>query len=120
MSLTYYNELTGWKYTPEDTNIENNYPETRKIKQYTTQNVSNPSWRPPQTTAAGYDPGSGGSPFISVQVPVEVTVPWPEMIKANQDANAEIKLKTAKNVFYSKIYLDKETPGIVNSTKGNV
>ena len=120
MSLTYYNKLAGWKYIPEDTNIKNDYPETKKVKQYTTQIVSNPSWRPPQTTAAGYDPGSGGSPFISVQVPVEVNVPWPEMIKANQDANADIKLKTAKNVFYSKIYFDEKTPGIVNSTKGNV
>ena len=40
--------------------------------------------------------------------------------RSNNDAAVSRAINTAKNTFYSKIYSDENTPGIVNSTKGSV
>ena len=106
MSLTYYNKLAGWKYTPETIDTSPDLPETKEV-----------SWQEP--TAKNVGTGTQDDWRI-VYVTNYKTVLDEYNIKTNKDKEVSNKLKTAKNTFYSKIYSGENAPGIVNSTKGNV
>jgi hypothetical protein len=106
MSLTYYNKLAGWKYTPETIDTSPNLPETKIV-----------SWQEPIWQNVGIGTQND---WRVVYVTNSKTVLDEYNIKTKKDKEASNKLKAAKNTFYSKIYTNDQEPGIVNSTKGNV